>query len=225
MSRTRDGPPPAVDRAPAARRRTSGVPVSPGATFERVYRALKAELGRGRFRPGDPLEPAVLSGELNASITPVRDALHRLVGEGLVEAPRGDGFRAPLMTEVALRHLYGWNQWLLTGALREGGGLRAVISVPDVELEHEAPIEPLFARIACLSSNPEHVLAVLGASDRLRGVRQVEPDIVGDTRTEAEEMEASLDDRRALRKQLALYHRRRLRAAPDIVAALHAGRP
>lgn len=198
--------------------------MSPGATFERVYRALKAELGSGRFRPGDPLEPAVLSGELNASITPVRDALHRLVGEQLVEAPRTDGFRAPLVTEVALRHLYAWNHWLLIGALRSGGHDRPLPSpTPTQAMEHEAPVEPLFLRIAALSGNPEHIIAILGVSDRLRAARQAEPDILGDPQAEAEQIEASLHDHAELRKNLALYHRRRLKAVHQIVAALHAG--
>ena len=75
--------------------------MSPGPTFERVYHALKEQLGSARFAAGEHLEPATLSHELNASITPVRDALHRLVGEGLVEAPRGDGFRVPAPAKAA----------------------------------------------------------------------------------------------------------------------------
>ena len=92
--------------------------MSPGATFERVYRTLKDQLGSGRFAAGEHLEPAALSQDLHASITPVRDALHRLVGEALVEAPRGDGFRMPLITEAGLRHLYRWNAALLNLAVR-----------------------------------------------------------------------------------------------------------
>ena len=199
--------------------------MSPGATFGRVYHALKAELGSGRFRPGDPLEPAVLSGELNASITPVRDALHRLVGEGLVEAPPTDGFRAPLLTEVALRHLYAWNQWLLAGALKSGGPDREVPEhAPGTEPRHEAPVEPLFLRIAALSGNPEHVIAILGVSDRLRAARTVEPLIFENIGVEAAQIEAALHDRATLRRNLSLYHRRRLKAVHEIVAALHAGR-
>src|SRR5437764_15152487 len=82
-------------------------------TFERVYAAVKQQLREGVFRPGTRLEPAVLSDELNASVTPVRDALHRLTGERLVEAPRHEGFRTPMMTEVLLRQLYGWHHDLL----------------------------------------------------------------------------------------------------------------
>ena len=86
-------------------------------TFERVYAAIKRQLREGVFRPGDRLEPAVLSEQLNASVTPVRDALHRPTGERLVEAPRHEGFRVPMLTETMLRHLYAWHRDLLLLAL------------------------------------------------------------------------------------------------------------
>src|SRR5688572_2575600 len=89
-----------------------------GVTFERVYFALKDLLGSARFAAGQHLEPAVLSQDLNVSVTPVRDALHRLAGEGLVDTSRGEGFRTPAVTEVGLRHLYRWNAALLDLAVR-----------------------------------------------------------------------------------------------------------
>src|SRR5256885_14478398 len=87
--------------------------MTPPGTFERVYAAIRQRLREGAYRPGARLEPALLSDELNASVTPVRDALHRLTGERLVEAPRHEGFRVPMMTETTLRHLYGWHLDLL----------------------------------------------------------------------------------------------------------------
>ena len=80
--------------------------MTPPGTFERVYLAIRQWLRDGLYPPGHRLEPAMLSDQLNASVTPVRDALHRLTGERLVEAPRHEGFRIPMMTETLLRHLY-----------------------------------------------------------------------------------------------------------------------
>lgn len=60
--------------------------MTPPGTFERVYAAIRQRLREGFYRPGDRLEPAALSDGLNASVTPVRDALHRLTGERLDEA-------------------------------------------------------------------------------------------------------------------------------------------
>src|SRR5689334_5300531 len=87
--------------------------MSPPGTFDRVYAAIRQRLREGAYRPGERLEPTLLSDELNASVTPVRDALHRLTGEHLVEAPRHEGFRAPMITETMLRHLYAWHRDLL----------------------------------------------------------------------------------------------------------------
>src|SRR4051812_18797565 len=87
--------------------------MTPPGTFDRVYAAIRERLREGLYRPGDRLEPALLSDELNASVTPVRDALHRLTGERLLEAPRHEGFRVPMMTETLLRYLYAWHLDLL----------------------------------------------------------------------------------------------------------------
>ena len=197
--------------------------MSPGATFERVYYALKAQLGSGRHAPGEHLEPAALSLDLNASITPVRDALHRLVGEGLVEAPRGDGFRAPPVTEVGLRHLYRWNASLLGLATRSLGGHVPVrvsaASTADGWLERT---ERLFAAIAARSGNPGHMAAIARLNDRLRPIRCAELDLIHRREEEVAEMSDRLagGEAVALRRSIAAYHRRRERLAAEIVAAL-----
>ena len=200
--------------------------MSPGPTFERVYHALKEQLGSARFAAGEHLEPATLSHELNASITPVRDALHRLVGEGLVEAPRGDGFRVPPVTEVGLRHLYRWNGALLELAVRS----RHAGRVPESEAPDRAnPVEAteaLFLSIAAWTGNPEHPAAVARLNDRLRPVRWTEAAL---TAGPGDELVAIADLIRAgapplLRRSLAAYHRRRERLVGEIVAALVARR-
>lgn len=197
--------------------------MSPGPTFDRVYLALKEQLGSGRSAPGDHLEPAVLGEELHASITPVRDALHRLVGERIVEAPRNDGFRAPAPTEAELRHLYGWNGALLEFALR-GRAARATL-LPSPNRNHadsglDGPAD-LFRRIARRSGNPEHEAAVENLSDRLAAMRIAEAavldDVTGELSALAEALEGS--ELVALRRGLGAYHRRRQRCVPEILLA------
>lgn len=196
--------------------------MSPGATFERVYHALKERLGSGDFAAGEHLEPATLSCELNASITPVRDALHRLVGEGLVEAPRGDGFRAPIVTEVGLRHLYRWNGTLLSLAAR------ARSANTGREIESAAWADPLeateslFLVIARGTGNPEHVDAIARLNDRLRPIRQREASLLTDLGDEIASIERLLHEEAwpALRRALATFHRRRERIVAELVANL-----
>ena len=202
--------------------------MSPGAIFERVYLALKEELGSGRFRPGDHLEPAVLSQELNSSITPVRDALHRLVGEGLVQAPRNDGFRAPHLTEAALRDLYEWNLQLLLLACRAP---RAAPEVKSCSIEISGREEPaelahaarrLFAAIGGLSRSGEHFRAIEAASDRLSAVRHAEATIFTGAPEELLAIETAFarGDIRALRRLLVAYHRARARRVSELLGLL-----
>src|SRR3546814_2721046 len=79
-----------------------------GHTAERVYDAIKQRIMAHEFRPGDRLDPAVLAELLASSVTPVRDALHMLAGEGLVEARTSGGFHLPSIDEPGLEDLYAW---------------------------------------------------------------------------------------------------------------------
>src|SRR3546814_94230 len=53
-------------------------------------------------------DPAVLAELLASRVTPVRDALHMLAGEGLVEARTSGGFHLPSIDEPGLEDLYAW---------------------------------------------------------------------------------------------------------------------
>lgn len=204
----------------------TGAAMSPGPTFDRVYLALKEQLTSGRLAPGDHLEPALIGEELNASITPVRDALHRLVGERIVEAPRNDGFRVPAPTEAELRDLYGWNRELLLLALRRGhstsrdsypralqegdSGFAAILLAPD-----------FFRGVAAISGSAEHEAAIDSLNDRLGAIRTVEMRLFHDSGAELSALQDAYarDDILALRRGITAYHRRRQRCVPELLVA------
>jgi DNA-binding FadR family transcriptional regulator len=200
--------------------------MSPGPTFDRVYIALKEQLTERRFTPGDHLEPAVLGEELNASITPVRDALHRLVGERIVDAPRNDGFRVPAPTEHELREMYGWNRDLLDLALRarppdrRGSRDAQQDDAGGSAFDASAPAD-LFRQIASRSGNIELEAAVENMSDRLASHRRVEIELLDDLEEELALLRTAwdLEDLAALRRLVTAYHRRRQRFVPEILAA------
>ena len=200
--------------------------MSPGPTFDRVYLALKEQLMCGRFAPGDHLEPVVIGEELHSSITPVRDALHRRVGERLVEAPPNDGFRVPFPTEAELRDLYGWNRELAELGLRHPAAktspplstdLEAVTG--DTEIADVAAL--LFRRIARRSANPELEFAVEAVSDRLAAMRHVEARSFEDAAAEINCLCSLLanGDIVSLRRNVIAYHKRRQRAVPGLLVA------
>src|SRR5690606_38086289 len=76
---------------------------------ERIRQALRS----GHYLPGDRIDPAALAAEFNTSVMPVRLALERLVGEGMLEHHVRGGAFLPLPVEVELRDTYDWMQRLL----------------------------------------------------------------------------------------------------------------
>src|SRR3546814_12132749 len=89
-----------------------------GATFERVYDALKGRILGNEFRPGERLDPARLGRELHSSPTPIRDALHLLMGEGLADPRLGDGFHVVIIDAPALQDRYSLKTAAVLLALR-----------------------------------------------------------------------------------------------------------
>lgn len=197
----------------------------PQGTFERVYGALRQQLRAGVYRPGQRLEPALLADGLHASVTPVRDALHRLAGERLVEAPPHEGFRVAPLTESMLRQLYAWHLDLLLLALsrRPAKAAEPASAFPQPLLAGEP--DALFAQLAGAAGNAEHLHALRAVRDRLAPFALIER-LMLDT-FEADHLAisgaAASGDRRALRAALLQYHRRRSRIVPELLAAAQRG--
>ena len=200
--------------------------MSPAGTFERVYAAIRQRLREGLYRPGDRLEPALLSDELNASVTPVRDALHRLTGERMVETPRHEGFRAPMLTETLLRYLYAWHLDLLLLAVMKHQATAPADETGKNEDRNQAPVHErqnaLFLALTRSAGNPEHVAAFEALSHRLEPVQRLEQFFLDETEAETNEIVRALQahDRKALRRSLIRYHRRRLRIVPELLTRI-----
>jgi DNA-binding GntR family transcriptional regulator len=198
-----------------------------GATAERVYDALKRRVLEAGLRPGARLDPTALAEELSASATPVRDALHRLTGERLVETRPSDGFHMPVASEPALQDLYAWNAQIVSLALQRGGygapsGTTAAMRANGAQ-SVVARTAALFEAVARRSGNAEHTAAVAANNDRLHAVRLVEPQVLDALPEELDALAAlaAQDGGAALRKALTAYHRRRQRAASALVRALY----
>lgn len=197
--------------------------MSPGATFERVYHELKRMLAEGELPPGTPIEPALIGKQIASSITPIRDALHRLTGELLVEAPNHNGFRVPQMSEAALRDLYHWNEQLLALAVRRSLRDSSTSAETDVATDQDLPgaTARLFAEIARSTGSGEHLRAVERVNDRLAHIRGAERRVLPAL---AEELNALWQshrdgDRKQLERQLRAYHRRRTRFIAAVLAS------
>lgn len=194
-----------------------------GHTSERVYDALKQRLLSGAVLPGARLEPAAYADALGSSATPVRDALHRLVGEQLVEMRTAEGFFLPLVTEPGLRGLYWLNLELLRVALRQA--TRGAPPHMPARTEHAdgETVRDLFGRIAVLSGNIEIVRSIEAASDRLATARIVESRALPHLHHDLSALQAAMSqgDLTSTARHIIRYHRSCASHVSEIVQALY----
>lgn len=198
-----------------------------GPVADRVYAGLRQRILEHHYRPGERLDGAELADQLASSVTPVRDALNRLAGEGLVEMQSGEGFHLPGFDEPALADLYRWSGDLMTLATRSADASSAP---PGDGLSGESNATRtagLFVAIATQSDNVEHARAIDSCNARLSVARMVEPDLFDDIDVELAELGElhRADSRQSLRIALRRYHTRRVRHAGALVRLLYRSRP
>ena len=190
--------------------------MSPVQAMERSYGTLKQMLRDGVFAPRTRLEANRLAEELGVSMTPVRDVLHRLAGERLVESSSRDGFHVPHFSEAALRDLYEWNSALLILAVRTtrtGEAHRSTQPLWEIAAGADR-VAALFARLAAAAANPEIAQAITSASDRLHPFRVIEHKILESVDGEIEDV---IVRRPGQVQAIRRYHLRRMRAVPDLL--------
>lgn len=76
------------------------IPIDRGALWDRAYAALKSDLLAGRRAPGDRVVLRQVADDLGISLTPVRDAVNRLIAEKILEhggLGQGGGAIVPLL--------------------------------------------------------------------------------------------------------------------------------
>ncbi|HLT26733.1 MAG TPA: GntR family transcriptional regulator [Zeimonas sp.] len=107
---------------------------------DQVYEALRAQLRKGTIAAGRPLQEVQIAQQLGVSRTPVREALTRLAGEGLLVLS-GRSFTVPALTIEDAEDIYEVRFLLETAAMRRIAPRCADDSV-------RAPIEEALAAAA-----------------------------------------------------------------------------
>lgn len=195
-----------------------------------LYGQVRRGLQSGRYLPGERIDPARLAAEFKTSATPVRFALYRLVGEGLVADHARDGLHVPLPTEVAMRDLYDWMERLLLMACEIGIGQAARKNEkPETATADDDMVKltwQLFDAIARATGHRSLHHAVKQANDRLAPIRRAKQGMLEDTFAELSELRRHWHKRDlpALRSGLIDYHERRKQLVPRIVALLNDSR-
>ena len=81
-------------------------PLSETLLGARAYRALWKDIVRGRIDFGAQLRPDAIAEQLDISVTPVREALHRMERDGLIVKLPYRGWFVREFTEQEVRELY-----------------------------------------------------------------------------------------------------------------------
>lgn len=196
--------------------------MSPSHVLEPTYLRLKRDLMAGAFPMGSKLEALRLAEELGVSMTPVRDSLNQLTGEGMVEFSPGDGYRVPRLTDQKLRDMLDVNHLLLIHALLVGDAARplTVEEWPDTD-DHATRLSAVFGRIAAGSGNRFVVRSILQIGERLNATRRLEPVVISSASETLRLIEdGSNRSRSECASALSVYHVSCLEAVPRLIAAL-----
>lgn len=187
---------------------------------EIVYRSLKEDYAAGVFSPGRRLDVQEIADRYRASKTPAREALCRLMGEGLIEPHPDGGLRLPMYSGERLAELYAWNMSLLMGLVHEVrlSALKRAIEEATPQNLQRTPVEishavgSLFLSLASATGNEFAVLSVSNLNERLHYVRIGE---IQDLRDAAKEVRiltniSVTDLQKSMRRRLEAYHMRRI---------------
>lgn len=113
-----------------------------------VYRILRDAIANGTFAPGFRLREAALARHFGVSTTPIRQALHRLAHEGLVEVSPNRGATVARIDLHEILNLY---------EIREVLECRAMRSAASVSERDFAPIEANLSSVEFVLNEPDQV--------------------------------------------------------------------
>lgn len=184
--------------------------------FETALEALRRRLREGRFPPGDRIPAVIVADELRLSATPIREALSRLAGEGLVEERRGQGFFVRRLTAADVADLYrlGLSQLLILLA-QERSVQQAPPAPGDLEAEPVVALEEFWMAWMRARASPALLSAYRGVATQLGPVRRTEPLVLDELAQEAQDLlrSAAQDAPAEIAQALRRFHGRRIAAA------------
>ena len=198
-------------------------------SFNIALETLRHELRSGAHPTGARLTASGIAERLSLSQTPVREALSRLAGEGLLQDRRGQGFFVPRLSELDLAVLFRLQQALLLVTCEQDG---APVPAPELDgriVAETAPpalrdlpvaTERIFRALAARTSPPlaRHLARL---HDQLAAVRQAEPQVLDGLTEEFQALAATIarGQRQPIRDGLARFFERRIGASAALAAS------
>ena len=199
-------------------------PGKPKDPFSLALDTLRVRLGGGRLILGEPLTITDLAEELGLSATPVREALSRLAGEGLIEDRRGRGYFARRYDVTDLVELYDLRRLYLVEAAGAGGGdgLGSIAAEAAAGRSALAAAHYAYERLVAGAGKRALLDSYRIACDRLAGAARAEETLF-DTAGEWAELAAALEDGPGgLAEILVRHHQVRQDRGGDVVRAMRA---
>ena len=163
-------------------------PAKPSNSVERAYEALRAMTVQFELKPGERLNEVEIARQLDMSRAPLREAMNRLVTEGLLTVVPNQGFSCRKLSASEIASLYE-----VRADLEAAGAKAAALRAKRGEVEEldrywrdvrvkqdKTPIETLVARdeefhlrLAALSGNRERVRMLGNINARIHFVRRI----------------------------------------------------
>lgn len=196
-------------------------------SFRIALDTLRDELRRGAHAAGARLTANDIASRLALSATPVREALSRLAGEGLLQDRRGQGFFVPRLSEHDLALLFRLQLELLLIACDGGRS-----PIPSIDVRGLVPDDPIDAHPRDVVLGSERLLRALAASssptlarhlgrlhDQLAPIRAMEGQALDGLPEELVELGGAISkgDPGEIRQALSAFIGRRMQAAPALV--------
>ena len=152
---------------------------APGSNLgEEVYRLLWKRILDHGLRPGDKLSDLRLSHELGVSRTPPREALQRLVSDGIVRAERNRGFFVASFSASDIAEIYDLRATLETMALQAA----APRLTADILRSAQIDLDNVEARLNAASTESEKLEAHTAFLEVDRGFHRLLVDLAGNSR-------------------------------------------
>lgn len=192
--------------------------------FTQAMSSLRERIQSGLLEAGAPVIVQDEARRLGLSTTPVREALARLSGEGLVERAPSGGYVTLRLDAPAVRDRYAMQAEYLHFAIRLNRRALAGVSPPLPPSDDIAPdqaVTRLFSALVCSAGNAVLEEGYAKVSRQLEALRRLEPLLFDDLHSESSDLYTAYAEDLAVGFAEAAdrFHERRV-AAAGVLASL-----
>lgn len=193
--------------------------------FTMALDSLRTRAEQGIYAPGGPVVIIDEARRLKLSTTPVREALGWLCGFGLIERAPSGGFLAPRLDAAVVRDRLAFRLHCLATALNGAGHIHRARSNGSAETGH-LDLAAHMLRAVRETGSAALVDAYQRVNSQLVQLAQAERRVFKDLDAETAAIVSLFEGApgAGLPQALALYHHRRMDAAPLLIMEAEAGR-